>query len=99
MWKKMGYRSSVFNCTFFFNEYAETLNGLSRPAEALALLDEAHLYNPAYAAAHLSLAKIHLQKGDREKARQEYERTRKLLGQADKDYVLVGEADRIRRKL
>ena len=99
MWKKMGYRSSMFNCTFFFNEYAETLNSLSRPAEALVLLDDAHLYNPAYAAAHLSLAKMHLQKGDREKARQEYEEAGKLLAQADKDYVLVGEADKIRRKL
>jgi tetratricopeptide (TPR) repeat protein len=99
MWKKMGYRSSMFNCTFFFNEYAETLNSLNRPAEALALLDDAHLYNPAYAAAHLSLAKIYLQKGDREKARQEYEEAGKLLAQADKDYVLVGEADKIRRKI
>jgi tetratricopeptide (TPR) repeat protein len=89
----------MFNCTFFFNEYAETLNSLNRPAEALALLDDAHLYNPAYAAAHLSLAKIYLQKGDREKARQEYEEAGKLLAQADKDYVLVGEADKIRRKI
>jgi tetratricopeptide (TPR) repeat protein len=99
MWKKMGYRSSMFNCTFFFNEYAETLNSLSRPAEALALLDDSRLYNPDYAAAHLSLAKIHLQKGDREKARQEYEEAGKLLDQADKDYILVGEAEKIRRKL
>jgi len=99
MWKKMGYRSSMFNCTFFFNEYAETLNSLSRPAEALALLDEARLYNPAYAAAHLSLAKIHLQKGDREKARQEYEEARRLLVQADKDFILLGETDKIRGKL
>jgi serine/threonine protein kinase/tetratricopeptide (TPR) repeat protein len=99
MWKKMGYRSSMFNCTFFFNEYAETLNGLSRPAEALALLDDAHLYNPDYAAAHISLAKIHLQNGEKQKARQEYEKIRKLLDQADKDYILVSETDRIGRKL
>jgi Tfp pilus assembly protein PilF len=65
----------------------------------LALLDDARLYNPDYAAAHLSLAKIHLQKGDREKARQEYEEAGKLLDQADKDYILVGEAEKIRRKL
>jgi len=99
MWKRMGYRSSMFNCAFFFNEYAETLNSLSRPAEALALLDEAYLYNPDYAAAHISLAKIHLQKGNLEKARQEYEEAGKLLDQADKDYILVGETDKIRRRL
>ncbi len=99
MWKRMGYWSSLFNSAFFFNEYAEILYGLSRPAEALALLEDAHLYNPAYAASHISLAKIHLQKGDREKARQEYEEAGKLLDQADKDYVLVGETDKIRRKL
>jgi len=95
----MGYRSSMFNSAFFFNEYAEILNSLSRSAEALALLEDAHLYNPAYAASHISLAKIHLQREDWEKARQEYEEAGKLLGQADKDYVLVGEADKIRRKL
>lgn len=89
----------MFNCTFFFNEYAETLNSLRRPAEALALLDDAHLYNPDYAAAHISLAKIHLQNGEKQKARQEYEKIRKLLDQADKDYILVSETDRIGRKL
>jgi serine/threonine protein kinase/tetratricopeptide (TPR) repeat protein len=99
IWKRMGYRSSMFNSAFFFNEYAEILNSLSRSAEALALLEDAHLYNPAYAASHISLAKIHLQREDWEKARQEYEEAGKLLGQADKDYVLVGEADKIRRKL
>ena len=99
MWKRMGYRSSMFNSAFFFNEYAEILNSLGRPAEAITLLEDAHLYNPAYAASHISLAKIHLQKGDRQKARHEYEEARKLLDQADKDYVLVGEADKIRTKL
>jgi serine/threonine protein kinase/tetratricopeptide (TPR) repeat protein len=99
MWKKMGYRSSMFNCTFFFNEYAKTLNSLSRPVEALALLDDAHLYNPDYAAAHISLAKIHLQNGEKQKVRQEYEKARKLLDQADKDYILVSEMDRIGKKL
>lgn len=83
----------------FFNEYAETLNSLSRPAEALALLDEARLYNPNYAAAHTSLAKIYLQKGAREEARKEYEEARRLLVQADKDFILLGETDKIRRKL
>jgi serine/threonine protein kinase/Tfp pilus assembly protein PilF len=99
VWKRMGYWSSMFNCAFFFNEYAEVLNSLSRPAEAQALLEEARLYNPAYAASHISLAKIHLQNGDREKARQEYEEAGKLLAQADKDYILVAEADKIGRKL
>ncbi len=99
IWKRMGYRSSIFDSAFFFTEYAEILNSLGRSAEALALLEDAHLYNPAYAASHLSLAKIHLQKGDRQKAQQEFEEAGKLLDQADKDYILVGEADKIRRKL
>ena len=99
IWKKMGYRSSLFNSPFFFTEYAEVLNGLGRPAGAQALLDEALLYNPAYADAYVSLAKIHLQKGDRESARRAYEEAGKLLNQADKDYLLGGEMDKIRRKL
>ncbi len=99
MWKRMGYWSSLFNSAFFFNEYAEILNGMGRPDEALALLNNANLYNPAYAGTHVNLAKIHLQSGDREVARREYAEARKLLAQADKDFILVGEADKIGRKL
>lgn len=99
MGKKMGYRSSMFNRAFFFNEFAEILNGLGRPDDSLALLNDANLYNPAYAATHINLAKIHLQKGDREKARKEIEEARKLLSQADRDYVLSLEAEKFGRKL
>ena len=99
IWKKMGYRSSLFNCNYFLTEYSEALNSLGRQTEAQALLDEALAYNPAYADACLSLARIHLQKGDRDSARRTFEEAGKLLEQADKDYVLVGEMDKIRRKL
>ena len=97
--KKMGYWGSMFDLSYFFNEYAEVLIELNIANEALELLNEAIEYNSSYAASHLSMARIHLNNNDIEEARKEYQKALALLSEADKDFISVREAESIGGKL
>ncbi len=96
--KKMGSRTSMFDLSYFLNAYAEILMKLGREGEALTLLDEVNQYNPHYAAAHLNLCKIHLDNNEIEKGKEEYTAAKKLLAEADQDFILVKELARIGQK-
>ncbi|MFB0566530.1 MAG: protein kinase [Candidatus Aminicenantaceae bacterium] len=96
--KKMGYWGSIFNVSYFFNEYAEILIRLNITNEAFELLKESVGYNSNYVASHLSLAKIHLNNNDIEEAQKEHQKALDLLSNADKDSIFVREAENISRK-
>jgi len=96
---KMGYWSSMFNLSYFFDEYAKILIKLNRTNEALELLNEAIEYNSNYAESYINMAKIHIEKNNIEKARKEYQKALELLFDADKDSLLVREAEKIGKKL
>jgi serine/threonine protein kinase/Tfp pilus assembly protein PilF len=85
---KMGYRSSFFNLSYFFNQYAEVLLRMNDKSQAEMLLMEANRYNPLYAWTHLNLAKIYLERGNRENALTEWQRAKDLLASSDQDYSL-----------
>jgi tetratricopeptide (TPR) repeat protein/tRNA A-37 threonylcarbamoyl transferase component Bud32 len=99
MWKKMGYWTSLFNMSYFFNEYAQVLLKHNRVAEALDLLARANQYNPNYPCVRLNLAKAYLAKGETEKAREEYKKASELLAGADRDLQLVAQLREISRRL
>lgn len=99
MRKKMGYWGSLFDLTFFFNEYAKILIKEQQPDEALALLNEALSYNPHSPGCHLSLAEIYLHKKDTVKTREEFQKASELLSQADKDSLLTVQLDNISKRL
>jgi serine/threonine protein kinase/tetratricopeptide (TPR) repeat protein len=99
MWKKMGYWASLFNMSYFFNEYAEVLLKHNRVEEALDLLTRANQYNPHYPRGHFNLTKAYLAKGEKEKAREEYQKTSELLAGADRDFPLVAQLQEISRRL
>ncbi len=95
---KMGFWTSMFDFSYFFNAYAEILMKVGRKDQAMGLLNEVNQYNPHYAAAHLNLCKIHLDNRDIEKGKEEYTIAKNLLAEADKDFVLVKELTRIGQK-
>ena len=99
MWKKMGYWTSLFNMSYFFNECAEVLLTHKRVEAAFDLLVRANQYNPNYARGHLNLAKVYLAKGEIEGAREECKKASDLLAGADRDFLLVAQLQEISQKL
>jgi serine/threonine protein kinase/Tfp pilus assembly protein PilF len=99
MRNKMGYWGSLYDLTFFFNQYATILIRQRQFDKALSLLNEALLYNPNSPCCRLSLTEIHLQKQEKEKAKEEIKRASELLSEADKDSHLVRQLERIRARL
>jgi tetratricopeptide (TPR) repeat protein len=97
--EKLGYWDSMFNLSYFFNEYAKILIKLKMIPKASELLKEAIEYNPNYAASHLNMARVHLNNNKREEALKEYQKTLELLTNADKDHILVAEAKKIEKML
>jgi len=95
--KKMGHWTSMFDFSYFLNEYAEIFQKLGRREQAFNLLKEIKQYNPHYAAARLNLCKIHLENNDMEKAKKEYEAAERLLTDADEDYFLKRELSSLSR--
>ena len=96
---KMGYWSSIFNISYFFNEYAEILFRNNRIDQAYALLKEAIEYNPNYAPHHINMAKIYLIKKNINEVRKEYRKAQELLSTADEDYIFVEKVEEIGKKL
>ena len=96
---KMGYWGSFFNLPYFYCQYADLLFKTNRPEEAEAILNDANGYNSQDAGTHLGLAEVLLSKGDKEKARAEYEHAKSLLEESDKDYVLAAALDKLGRRL
>ncbi|MGZ5515220.1 MAG: hypothetical protein ACXW2O_09110, partial [Candidatus Aminicenantales bacterium] len=89
---KMGYRSSFFNLSYFYNAYADALTSLGDPgslAAAKALLGEANAYNPHYPWTHLNLAMLFHLAGDEQGARSECALADGLLSGSDNDYVMM----------
>ena len=97
--KKMGFWTSMFDLSYFFDKYAEILIKHNRPSEASELLNNAIEYNSNYAASYLNMAKINLNNNNMEEARQEYQKALELLSDADKDYTLVREGESIGKKI
>ncbi len=96
---KMGYWDSMFNLSFFFNEYAKILIEINREKEALELLNEAIEYNPNYPASYINLAEIHLNNNDLERAQEASQKAQVLLNDSDKDFILVTELEDINRRI
>ncbi|MGZ5454007.1 MAG: protein kinase domain-containing protein [Candidatus Aminicenantales bacterium] len=89
---KMGYRSSFFNLSYFYNAYADALTSLGDPgslAAAKALLGEANAYNPHYPWTHVNLAMLFHLAGDEQGARSECALADGLLSGSDNDYVMM----------
>jgi hypothetical protein len=89
---KMGYRSSFFNLSYFYNAYANALASLGDPgslAEAKALLGEANAYNPRYPWTHINLAALSRLAGDEPDTRSECALAEGLLSGSDDDYVMM----------
>ncbi|MBL7083125.1 MAG: protein kinase [Candidatus Aminicenantes bacterium] len=97
--EKLGYWTSMFNLSYFYDEYAKILIKLNRTNQALELLNEAIEYNPNYASSHINLAKIHLKNNNFEEAQKEYQSAQELLLNADKDFILVKEVEKIGEEL
>jgi len=97
--KKIGCWGSIFNLSYFFNEYAQILMKLNRTEESIELLNEAIEYNPNYAPSHVNLARIYLNINNREEATKAYQRALGLLSEADKDLIFVREAEKIGSKI
>jgi serine/threonine protein kinase/Tfp pilus assembly protein PilF len=99
MRNKMGYWGSLFDLTFFFNQYARILISQQQFDKALSLLTEALSYNPNSACCRLCLTEIYLQKQEKGKAQEELQKVSELLSQADKDSYLVNQLEKIRSRL
>jgi tetratricopeptide (TPR) repeat protein len=99
MRNKMGYWGSLYDLTFFFNQYAAILIRQQQFDKALSFLNEALSYNPDSPCCRLSLAEIYLQKQEKEKAQEELRRASEMLSKADEDSDLVKELGRIRSRL
>jgi len=99
MRNKMGYWASLFDLTFFFDQYAKIYIRQQQFDKARSLLKEALSYNPNSPCCHLSLAEIYLQKQESGKAQEEFQRASELLSQADKDSLLAKELEKIRARL
>lgn len=97
--KKMGYWFSMFDMTFFFDEYARILLDLKKWDEALELLNSVIAYNPDYAASRLKLVKVYLNNNDLDKARTHYQKAIEFLSQSDENYVLLDEARELGARL
>jgi serine/threonine protein kinase/Tfp pilus assembly protein PilF len=97
--KKMGYRSSMFNQSYFYEEFAEVLMKMKKTDLALELLKEASEYNPNYTASHLNLAEIYLVNNDINEAKKEYQKAVELLSHADKDFILVNKLETMNKKI
>jgi tetratricopeptide (TPR) repeat protein len=97
--RKMGYWDSIFNLSFFFDAYAAVLIRMGKTPEALALLEEAVAYNPGFASTRVNLAKIYLEGRETEKARGEVQAAQELLRDADKDFALLNELNKIKAGL
>jgi tetratricopeptide (TPR) repeat protein len=97
--KKMGRGSSMFNKSYFFDEFAEVLMKMKKTDLAFELLKEASEYNPNYAASHLSLAEIYLVNNDINEAKREYQKAVELLSHADKDFILVNKLETMNKKI
>jgi tetratricopeptide (TPR) repeat protein len=97
--KKMGYRSSMFNQSYFYEEFAEVLMKMKKTDLALELLKEASEYNPNYTASHLNLAEIYLVNNDINEAKKEYQKAMELLSHADKDFILVNKLETMNKKI
>jgi tetratricopeptide (TPR) repeat protein len=102
---KMGYWGSFFNMPYFYNLYAEALlempeGGTSDSLlQVKSLLEDANKYNPRYAQTHLSLARLYLAQGDREKGRAECALAKDILAGSDPDHVLDRSLEEIRARL
>ncbi len=97
--KKMGYWTSMFDLPYFFDKYAEILIKHNRSSEASELLTEVIGYNPNYIASRLNMAKIHLNNNNMDEAQKEYQTALELLSDADKDFILVKEAESVGKKI
>jgi len=95
----LGYWTSMFNLSYFYDEYAKILIKLNKTNQALELLNEAIEYNPNYASSHINLAKIHLKNNNFKEAQKEYQKAQELLLNADKDFILVKEVEKIGEEL
>ncbi|OGD21993.1 MAG: hypothetical protein A2W03_06995 [Candidatus Aminicenantes bacterium RBG_16_63_16] len=99
MWKKMGYWTSLFNMSYFFNEYAEVHLKHNHADEALDLLARSNRYNPNYPRGCVNLVAAYLAKGEIGKAKEEYRKASDLLAGADSDLLLVAEIQELSRRL
>jgi tetratricopeptide (TPR) repeat protein len=97
--EKMGFWASIFNVSYFYNEYAKILIQNKEFNLATDLLKEAIEYNPNYPPARLNMAKIHLEKNNLEEAKKEYQKTKELLLDADEDYILLRELKELEKEL
>lgn len=96
---KMGCWSSIFNLSYFFNEYAQILIRLKKSKEAIGFLNEAIEYNPNFAPSYINLATVHLNNNNMGDARRAYQRALELLRDAGRDLRLFKEAEKIGNKL
>jgi len=97
--KKMGHWSSMFNQSYFYEEFAEILMKMKKADLALELLKEASEYNPNYAASRLNLAEVYLMNNDLNQAKKEYQKAKELLSHADKDFILVNKLEMMNKKI
>jgi Tfp pilus assembly protein PilF len=85
---KMGYWSSLFNQSYFFDQYAQGLREFGRDEEALAYLEKAVAYNKNSASSYLNLAEIYLDNNRASEAREALQKASQTLSQADEDFLL-----------
>jgi len=90
--KNMGFWASMFNVSYFYNEFAKILIQNKEFNLASELLKEAIEYNPNFAPARLNMAKIHLMNDNVEGARLEFQKAQDNLSHADQDYIYAKEA-------
>ncbi len=67
--------------------------------EAQGLLKQSLVYNPSSVPARVHFAQALLDKGAIENARAEYQKAEKALAEADRDWVIAQEADRVKARL
>lgn len=96
---RMGYWYTIFELSYFFNEFAALLTKLEKENEALDLLKQVIEYNPNYGAAYINIAEIQWKRKNKDEAQKAYQRALILLSDADRDFILVKKAEEIGNKL